>query len=129
LTPTKGETTTLYGYMSADYEVIAGSATIPSSSLSDTTFDVTGSRIDALYFDAGAFGTGFFTFAIDGSYANSGWTTLSIYHTFSGTTTNFTRSSMNYSSYSTQTSWNFSTNTNPFSNVTNGQNSYVITIS
>lgn len=129
MTPTKGPSSSIYGYMGADYEIVAGSASIPGSSLSDTTFSVTGSRIDALYWDAGAYGSGFFTFAIDGGYSNSGWTTLSIYHTYSGATTNFTRSSMNYGSYSGQTSWNIDTMTNPFSNTTTGQNSYEITIS
>lgn len=127
-TPDKGPASSIYGYMSADFNIIFGSGSIPGSSLSDTTFSVTGSRIDGLYWDAGAYGAGFFTFAVDGGYSNSGWTTLSVYHTYSGTTTNFTRSSMDYGSYSEQTSWTFNTNTNPFSNVTTGQNTYEITI-
>lgn len=126
--PEKGDPSNIYGYMSANFDFVFATGSIPGSSLSDTTFNVTGSRIDGLFWDSGTYGTGYISFAIDGEYPNSGWTTLSIYHTYSGTTTNFTRSSMDYGSYSAQTTWSVNVATNPFSNVTTGQNTYEITI-
>lgn len=125
VTPQKGEPYQVYGFVSPSYPWIMASSS-GGGSLSDSTFAVTGTTILGLSVSI-AFGFSF-EFYIDGEYTNTGWTTMTIYHNYSGTTTTINRADMSFNNLSADTQWGSGSVGNPFSNVTAGQNTYLITI-
>lgn len=68
-------------------------------------------------------------FSIDGDYANSGFSKMRVVHTHTGTVTTFNRTSASYAPFtagvSERTQWIW-TSSNIFSNVTTGQNTYLV---
>jgi hypothetical protein len=124
--PVKGDPYQEYGFIDSSYPTFGGSRDpLASGSISNSTFPVTGSSIIKVAYGVAFVGT--FEFVVSGEYPNSGWSTLTIYHNYSGTTTTLNRVDMGYGTIG-GTTWSSSSIGNPFANITPGQNTYLITI-
>jgi hypothetical protein len=126
----KGDDVTTYGYLGPDYPNFGG-GTSPAGSLNDYTFAPTNSTIVALMVAIGFGAT--LEFWVAGEHPNSGWTTMTIYHSYSDTTTVLNRTDFGFDSnpasegFPAYSYWIISSS-NIFSNTTSGQNTYSITI-
>lgn len=115
--PKSPETVNYYGYGNF----------VTGSTISDGTSAMFADvSILSLYWDTYFNGV---TFAIDSDVANSGFSKMRVVHTHTGTVTTFNRASATFLPFSTgvseRTQWVWSSS-NIFSNVTTGQNTYLV---
>lgn len=106
-----GSATVTVGYYNdsgSSFELF-GYAGLLAGSVTPSTWSTTGRAFNQLcwYNDYGS-GLQFVVFVVDGTFPNSGWTSLSI------DGTDFTRASASYSLNSTNTTWIWITATNPY---------------